>query len=306
MSKLIEKPFSNSSVIFADNRTSRPHIMPNDHTTLCPFCLENERLLEQVWMERSLLENESIRIVNNKYPICDTQGELYGVHDVVIDTVDHVKRPIDFSVKHWCALLEIMQERWKILSKDSRINFIQIFKNYGVKAGASISHSHWQIVGLEKLPAIIYQEQIAMFNSNNKCLLCELIENLDTQYCIEENELFVSIAPENSIYPYETWLIPKQHYKNYGDLPKSTLDELGRLLKKILMTYELCIPNMQYNICFMSGELEAPYHFFVKIFPRTGNVAGFELATGCYINIMDPKEHMKQMQEATKKLLSFN
>lgn len=305
MSKLIEDAQVCSSVIFADNRNSRPYIVPDDHTSVCPFCLENENLLQKVWLQKKVSEDEQVRIVNNKYPICDTEGELYGIHDVIIDTQHHAKSPKDFTNHHWHILLMALQERYHFLREDKRIKFIQIFKNYGVKAGASISHSHWQIVALETVPATKWQEQNGMVNPHNKCKLCGFLESHEEHYLIQENEAWIVIAPRNSIYPYETWIIPKIHYKNYGDIPEKALDELGKMLKKTLMAYERVIPNIHYNICFMNGALNMPYHFFVKIFPRTGNVAGFELATGCYINVVSPDTCKKKMIEAFKSLAIF-
>ena len=44
--------------------------------------------------------------------------------------------------------MKTMQKRYRQLEEDPRSKYVQIFKNQGKDAGASQSHSHWQITSL--------------------------------------------------------------------------------------------------------------------------------------------------------------
>jgi UDPglucose--hexose-1-phosphate uridylyltransferase len=39
------------------------------------------------------------------------------------------------------------------------------------------------------------------------------------------------------------------------------------------------------------------YHWHIEILPRTTNLAGFELATGCYINAVLPERAAAALRE---------
>ena len=44
------------------------------------------------------------------------------------------------------------------LEKDPRFRYVMVFKNYGKAAGASLEHSHSQLIALPVLPRMIVSE----------------------------------------------------------------------------------------------------------------------------------------------------
>ncbi len=300
-----EDPYLLRNCIVAENRKKRPII--RDVADKCPFCEGNEKYIDQIKLEVSSEENKFlVRIVNNKYPICDTLSSPYGVHDVVIDTPRHLEHPKDFSINHWESLLGAMQRRWEEIAHDPKIKFIQIFKNYGKEAGASISHSHWQIIGLGDIPYhmnLQYEHYNAFYKEKGSCYLCSKLQKLESDYIITECDDWIAAAPYISEFAHETWLVPKRHKKHYGELTAEELKSCGRLLKKILRGYDALEAGGAFNICFMSSGVKDSfdYHFYIKIIPRLSNWAGFELATRCYINTVHPKTHVQMMRNTLKK-----
>ncbi len=285
--------------IIAENRKARPSI--NERSDSCPFCPGHESDIEQVHLEVKQENDFLVKIVNNKYPICSYNQGLYGVHDVVIDTPRHLECPKDFKIPHWHILLDVMQTRWRQIAQDPKIGFIQIFKNYGKSAGASISHSHWQIVALSQIPYQMlhqYEHYNAYQDWAKNCYLCHKLQETKKEDVIFENDTWVAIAPTPSEFEHETWLVPKVHRKHYGDLQSQELESAGELLKILLSAYDKLKQNCEFNICFMSGGLHnsLDYHFHIKIIPRLTQWAGFELATHCYINTIHPKIHVRLMQ----------
>ncbi|MGL4344704.1 MAG: galactose-1-phosphate uridylyltransferase [Cellulosilyticaceae bacterium] len=307
MPKLDNEDYSCQSVIFAEQRDKRPTVGKLTHHGACPFCEENKMMLEHVWLEKSTLDDDVIRIVNNKYPICTEEETFYGVHDVVIDTLFHHKKPFEFSKGHWQVLVESLRERYLTLWKNSRIQMIQIFKNNGCEAGASIAHSHWQIVALEQIPnSLLAKYQIAnqFYKEKGYCKLCNLESDQVNLYHINETTHWRVVAPDFSCMSHETWIVPKQHISHFGQLSTIQCDELADVLGKMLCIQEQLLSGVHYNICFMGSLLiESPgYHFHIRILPRKGQFAGFELATGCCITSMSSIEHSKQMRDILRTL----
>lgn len=271
--------------IIAEKRKKRPHISKED--TSCPFCnLETSE--------------EDIYILPNKYPVVSEETALYGIHDVVIDTSSHFERPHEISIPRWEVLMMSIQKRWLELEAQERIHFIQVFKNEGKLAGASISHSHWQIIGLECVPEGMVH-QFRHFNQSECCPICSIIRD-GTPYIILETADWLVMSPEQPIWAYETWLIPKKHYGHYGELLKAEVKACGGLMKKLLMAYNKLEPQCSFNICLMSSDLDhqIPYHFHIKLVMRIGSVAGFEIATHCHINMVHPTTYLDKMKKILK------
>lgn len=299
MSKLYYDKFFDHSCIVSKNRKERPHI--EDDVSTCPFCMGNESYIENIWVEeKDDKGNFLVRIINNKYPICSKVGELYGIHDVVIDTPDHFENPEDFSIDHWYKILLCIKKRCQTILLDENIKFVQVFKNYGKRAGASIKHSHWQIVALSEIPyTMIKHYDSYNKNSTKTCYICDQIENAKESYIIYENDHWVNIVPKISNYQQETWLVPKKHKRNYQQLEDRELISLASLFKSILTAYSTLIPDMHYNICFISApkDQNIDYHFLIKIIPRCTTIAGFEIATGCYINVVEPADYAQDLRK---------
>lgn len=290
------------STIIAENRQKRPNKVKGE--SMCPFCKQNESAIEQVVMETFTSDEDHIRIVNNKYPVCHKRRDLYGIHDVVIETLYHDRKPHSFSKSHWYDLIKLIQLRWLEISQDERIQFIQVFKNEGEKAGASIMHSHWQIIALEEtlLTMKRHYESVREQYEKEGCWLCKQQDSswLD----IIKTSKWRLTVPEGARAPYESWIVPNIHFANLGQITDDALKELALLLSDTLKLYERMLPEVSYNICVMSGKPKGDqsYHFYISLLPRTGNFAGFELATGCYINILSPKGLVDKMKELVEEI----
>lgn len=293
---VFEELFRQSSIV-APKRDKRPFINESELKT-CPFCLANKQYLERIIDESWQNDELMLRIVSNRYPITSIGGAR-GVHDVVIDTGRHCEHPKDFTVFHWQILLEGIQKRWKTLMADKNIQMIQVFKNFGEEAGASISHSHWQIMALEAIPGTMMRQ----YESYGKktCYLCQKAHR-EEGHIIWETDLFEVWVPPVMRFPYEVWFIPKAHHQHYGELSLDEIKELGKLLKGLLKVYHQIHPAYDFNICMMSGMLkgEKPYHFYVQLMMRIGHIAGFEIATGCHILSMSPEAYASQMKKELK------
>lgn len=305
MPRLYNESYSNRSFILSEGRDARPSVRGGK--TTCPFCQGNEEMIEHIWLEQPTKEGDTVRVINNKYPVCTSEGPLYGYHDVIVDTLTHDKQPFELDLKHWHVLFETVMARYKMLEGDQRLKLVQIFKNNGHGAGASIEHSHWQLVALEHIPHSLkmqYDAEEKYYTEQGRCRQCDGMNLMHDAYQIYESTEWVVCAPLYSSIAYETCIVPKTHVSHFGQLSPSQLEDLGKVLSKVLKGQEELLPGVHYNICFMGSIFGTfPwYHFHVRVLPRKGQFAGFELATGCYISCVSATTHSTQLRDILNRL----
>lgn len=95
---------------------------------------------------------------------------------------------------------------------------IQVFKNHGASAGASMSHSHSQLLALPVIPPTIsarINSTKEYFDQTGKCCLCE-VQPKDLQ--IDVTTHFISIVPFAATFPFEIWIIPRNHSAHFHEL----------------------------------------------------------------------------------------
>jgi UDPglucose--hexose-1-phosphate uridylyltransferase len=172
-------------------------------------------------------------VVPNKFPALRIEGELdregegiydkmngIGAHEVVIETPRHEETLSTLPLKNVENILLVYRDRIIDLRRDQRLRYVLVFKNHGVAAGASLEHSHSQIIALPIVPKRVSEEiegAKIYFNYKDRCVFCDIIrQELQQKHrIIIENKFFVSIAPFASRFPFETWILPKTHYSSF-------------------------------------------------------------------------------------------
>ncbi|KAM1838873.1 hypothetical protein EV1_013654 [Malus domestica] len=82
--------------------------------------------------------------------------------------------------------------------------YVQVFKNHGASAGASISHSHSQIMALPIVPTAVDAQLDSMkeyFDQTGNCSVCEFKSSKDL--LVDVSAHFVSIVPFAATFPFE-------------------------------------------------------------------------------------------------------
>lgn len=306
-------------VIIAPGRAQRPHLIKpdenvsqkRDYESKCPFCPGNEHMLNGITSEVKKDNNWIIRVVPNKFGAVSLEGDpevrtankfytyasAYGVHEVIVETPEHDKELENLSQEHIMGVLQTYVWRIKELHAMPHIKYVSVFKNRGIEAGASIPHSHSQVIAYNIKPSWIAEELRVVYNyiiQNESCPYCEIIQKeKDSDRRVFENEFFVAFTPYASRFPYELWIFPKRHVANIVQLNGDELNNLASLLKKFLSKLEeLGVPP--YNLILHNAESDGEnYHFYLEISPRLAKWAGMELETGTIINKIQPEEAAK-------------
>ena len=115
------------------------------------------------------------------------------------------------------------RDRFVDLKKDRRFEYILIFKNRGAAAGATLAHPHSQLIALPMVPVRVSQEirgSKAYFDYKERCVFCDIIrqEISDQVRIVSENDIFIAVCPYASRFPFEIWILPKEHDSQFDDL----------------------------------------------------------------------------------------
>jgi len=280
----------------------------------CPFCEGNEALTTPeiaAYRPNGSQANEPgwlIRTIPNKYAMFKMkQGDLdiqssgiynrcngLGQHEVIIETPKHGLELHELPAAQMKLLFEMLQQRYRALALDSRIKYIQIYKNRGLFAGASQEHSHSQILAYPMVPDK-NRGLRRYFKEHRDCLICQIIneEMHQQERIIYEGEHFILISPYAARFSYEAWIVPKQHREHFVDINKEELYELQIILQGYLETMLACLENPSYNIMINSAPVnidrQGVYHWYMEITPRLLIANAVEISSGYFINPVAPE-----------------
>ena len=339
MGELRKDPILGRWVIIATERSMRPDSFlkqkekTDDDKNKCPFCAGREKMTPpEIYSlrDRNTKPNQPgwrVRVVPNKYPALNIDVGLdkkgYGVHDmmtnfgaheVIVETPDHDKDIKDQTIDEISDVIMVLQHRVKDLYKDQKFRYILIFKNKGKEAGASIKHPHHQIIGLPITPKRVREELLgaeSYFKLKERCIFCDVIEQERSwgERIIYENDGFISFCPYASRFPFEVWILPKDHSIDfYGQKVKDKTKALAEMLKVILSKLAKVLNDPEYNYIIHAAPNRFPrrdywktigqdFHWHIELFPRLTRVAGFEWGSGFYINPTSPEQAAKYLKE---------
>ncbi|MEA2029093.1 MAG: galactose-1-phosphate uridylyltransferase, partial [Campylobacterota bacterium] len=163
---------TNEWTLFAPERLKRPiNFMPSSKNSLaqdassCPFDSGKEEYTPSEITRIAQKDAWQCRVVPNLYNALsldhpfNSQRESYfekmrgfGAHEVIIETPHHDRKMPSYDYNEFVNYLTIIQERAINLKKDIRLAHLSVFKNQGQEAGASLYHSHTQLMALPFVP----------------------------------------------------------------------------------------------------------------------------------------------------------
>ncbi len=331
MPELRKDPITGRWVIIATDRAKRPTDFVREKVQIhgsgfCPFCYGNEsKTPPEILAYRSDGSGRNspgwkLRVVPNKFPALGIEGNLnrageglydkmsgIGAHEVIIETPDHQMTMANLPVDRVELALWAFRDRILDLKKDRRFKYIMVFKNHGEAAGASLEHTHSQLIALPVVPKRVLEEVDGAreyYNFKERCVFCDIIRQEEENgiRVIAENKAFVALAPFAPRFPFELWLVPKVHQSAFEESQKHEFEQLAAMLKDMLMRLDKVLDFPAYNAIIHSSPLPEAlneyYHWHLEIMPKLTKVAGFEWGTGFYINPTPPEEAAKFLREA--------
>ncbi|MGE5191034.1 MAG: galactose-1-phosphate uridylyltransferase [Deltaproteobacteria bacterium] len=322
MSDLRKDPIVGRWVIIATDRAKRPQdftrIEPVKSTGFCPFCKGSEANTPPeilAYREPHTTPNNPgwrVRVVPNKFPALQVEGALnkrgdgiydlmngVGAHEVIIECPHHETSMSRLSVDNIREVLWVYRDRLVDLKRDPRLVHGLIFKNVGALAGASLDHSHSQLIVTPVVPISVWEEMtgsLEFYNYRGRCIYCDMIQQelATASRIVLDTPNFVVFCPFASRFPFETWVLPKQHSSHYENIPRQGVEEMGTVLKTILGKLEMALDDPPYNYIIHTAPFDTKeiphYHWHLEIIPRLTRIAGFEWGSGFYINPVLPEQ----------------
>ncbi len=330
MSELRKDPIIERWVIISTERGKRPHDFKLDEQIkisggFCPFDPGNEKYVPpEIYAVRSPGSqpndpNWTLRVVPNKFPALGIEGELdkhgvglydamngIGAHEVIIETPNHAETIDAMPIDRVKDIVYAYKARIEDLKKDKRMKYVLVFKNYGAIAGASLEHSHSQLIALPiipKRPLELFYGAKEYYSYKDRCIFCDIIrqELSDKVRLIEETKHFISITPFASRSPFEVSIIPKKHNAHFEFEDTEILYDFAYILQNTLKRLKIALDNPPYNFVLINGAFifdhDDYFHWHLDITPRLTKIAGFEWGSGFYINPTPPEDAAKYLRE---------
>jgi UDPglucose--hexose-1-phosphate uridylyltransferase len=154
-----------------------------------------------------------------------------------------------------------------------------IFKNVGYDAGASLAHTHSQLIATDILPTEV-QRHVSRMEEYERiegaCLFCRMVAEESEQgvRIVEKSALFTAFCPFASRLPSMVTIVPNLHASSFESLDEVALDELAWLTHRLIRRIE---------------QDSSAFHWRMELVPRITKVAGFEWGSDCYINPISPE-----------------
>ncbi|MDI6799729.1 MAG: galactose-1-phosphate uridylyltransferase [Actinomycetota bacterium] len=330
MPELRRDPTTGRLTVIATERAARPEVFclakenfsssPKD----CPFCPGNEDMTPQeVFALRPPGRSPNddgwqVRVIPNKFPaftLKDLEGEggwvkeglhesspAVGIHEVIINTPDHLRGLSLMEPSEIEMVLATYLVRLASLKAYPHLKSSIVIINHGQRAGASMEHPHSQLFSMaNEIPLLKTEMATAKlyFEDKGRCIYCDIVqeEAQAKERVLLESDHFLSLLPFASRFPFEIWILPKRHSKDFESLTEEEKGDLAVLLKRVTYKIQVGLNDPSYNLYIHSDGFDdgagCYYHWHIEMIPRLINLAGFEMGSGMMINIASPEKAVK-------------
>jgi UDPglucose--hexose-1-phosphate uridylyltransferase len=230
----------------------------------CPFCGGRE--------DRTPPETLRVgdpwlaRAVPNLYPAFDRQ-------EVVVHGQEHVRTFAELPDE----VLPAIAEAWARRSPD--FEHMHVLINEGRTAGASLPHSHSQLVSLPEPPPASALEQPNLAAA--ACAICTLLRD-ETCFVAQSRDV-VALAHPAGRTPYELLIAPRRHEPD-GVHAGETLVSALHVLRDCIRRLRAVEGPVPWNAWLHNGG-----HWHLEVLPRLTTFAGIELGAGLYVVTVAPE-----------------
>jgi UDPglucose--hexose-1-phosphate uridylyltransferase len=256
---IVRDELSGREVVYAPGRARRPGAKRGDveepseqELADCPFDAGREdRTPPETYR---VGEPWSARVVPNLYPAFERQ-------EVVISSPRHVRSFAELTREETDAVAQAWSAR------AATAGYLHALLNEGREAGASLPHSHTQLVFLDGPPPAVRDERGL---------------SLEGEVVAEQDGL-VLLCPRVSRLPYELLIAPAEPEASAFSSPllPGALALLADAIRR-LHALEGPVP--------LNAWLHDTGHWHIEVLPRLAVLAGIELGAGIFVNALPPEE----------------
>ena len=128
---------------------------------------------------------------------------------------------------------------------------------------------------------------------------------------IAESQYFIAISPFAARFPFETWILPKEHSCDFYKVQRDRIPDFAQIAGTVFAKTRKVIGDFPFNFILHTAPfrrdakkreywetIDRDYHWHFEILPILTRVAGFEWGSGFYINPLPPEDACKSVREA--------
>jgi UDPglucose--hexose-1-phosphate uridylyltransferase len=275
-------------VVIAPGRARRPGAFLGaieeptpDELESCPFCegREDRTPPESLAVSDDPLREPDgpgwkVRVVPNLYPALERQ-------EVVVHSPRHIRTFAEVGDDE----LENVAAAWHSRRRTAETEgfpYVHAMINEGRFAGASLAHSHSQLVWLREPPPAVVAER------SDGCPVCDLLA--DETLRVGERDRLVSAAHPAGRAPFELLVGPRDHEPAAGPMDVFEALWLTREAIRRLRALEGPVP--------WNAWLHLGAHWHLEVVPRLTVFAGLELGAEIYVNVVAPESAARALRDA--------
>ena len=232
----------------------------------CPFCAGRE---DRTPPQTLVLPEEgpwTVRVVPNLYPALERQ-------EVVVHSPRHVRTFAELEDEELDLVAEAWRRRFAAAERDG-FPYVHAMVNEGRFAGASLAHSHSQLIWLREPPPAVTREP-----GGDGCAVCRLVS--ETELAIGEHGGILAVCHAAGRAPFELLIAPRSHDPE----PRDDFAGALRLLREAVRRLRAVEGAVPWNAWLHYGV-----HWHIELVPRLTVFAGLELGAEIYVNVVAPED----------------
>jgi UDPglucose--hexose-1-phosphate uridylyltransferase len=211
------------------------------------------------------------RVVPNLYPALERQ-------EVVIHSPRHVRSFAELHDDEVAAVAQAWHLR-RVAAREEGFAYLHLVLNEGKAAGASLAHSHSQLVWFREQPPAVVEELPHL--EEGRCGACAIVAERSEVEIAMRGDTSLLAAPGGRA-PYELLILPHSHEAEPGHEELALAAELLRHAIRKLHEAEGPVP--------LNAWLHPGAHWHLEVVPRLTVFAGLEFGAGIYVNWLPPEE----------------
>lgn len=317
MPEIRTDPIGGTRVVIADDRADRPGAFeaPNPKRDLDPssdpFAEGNEGMTPpEVWADRpddgqADTPGWKVRVVPNLYPALNPEAadpapqadaDLFGAkaaighHEVIINSPRPVQSLAELSEQELDQAMAAWQAR---IAAHSSAASRHLFVNEGLQAGASLPHTHAQLIAMDFVPEKVAREREAFTahaaRTAGSNLLSDVVaaEVRNRERLVHVDDEAVLIAPWASTTAWQLMLVPRSPEVDFATAGSRCSPMLNTALRALTKQFGNTPPlNLWVRTCPSGAD---HWCWRIDILPRLAQPAGIELGTGMHVNPVSPE-----------------
>jgi UDPglucose--hexose-1-phosphate uridylyltransferase len=234
-----------------------------------------------------------VRVVPNKFPALAPEE---GVHEVIIGSPRHVVDLAGLRPDELAPAVRMWARRLGVVAADPRGLWPFLFLNQGAAAGASLQHTHAQLVGMRFAPPRLAARARVFADAARSPLLDDLEAAPGQGRVVGEHGPLVVWAPAVPLYSAGVRIAPAEPAPRWDD--HLDVAALVHALHHAVVGMRDRLGAVALNLWLHQarpGDDTGSFHWHLEVVPRLGTLAGLELGSGVLAAAHSPADVARRL-----------